>query len=28
VLQRRYDPKTNSVVEQYGPTQIPYDVNA
>ena len=28
VLQRRYDPKTNSVVEQYGPTQIPYEVVA
>jgi predicted metal-dependent enzyme (double-stranded beta helix superfamily) len=28
VLQRRYDPKTNSVVEQYGPTQIPYEVTA
>jgi hypothetical protein len=28
VLQRRYDPKTKTVVEQYGPTQIPYDVVA
>src|SRR3954471_12190560 len=28
VLQRRYDPKTNGVVEQYGPTQIPYEVMA
>ncbi len=26
VLQRRYDPKARTVVEQYGPTQIPYDV--
>ena len=26
VLQRRYDPKANTVVEQYGPTQIPYNV--
>src|SRR4029450_10589199 len=26
VLQRRYDPKANTVVEQYAPTQIPYDV--
>ena len=25
VLQRRYDPKANTVVEQYGPTQIPYN---
>jgi len=28
VLQRRYDPKAKTVVEQYGPTQIPYDVVA
>src|SRR4051812_25520578 len=28
VLQRRYDPKAKTVVEQYGPTQIPYDVLA
>ena len=28
VLQRRYDPKAKTVVEQYGPTQIPYDVRA
>ena len=28
VLQRRYDPKTKTVVEQYGPTQIPFDVVA
>ena len=28
VLQRRYDPKARTVVEQYGPTQIPYDVVA
>jgi predicted metal-dependent enzyme (double-stranded beta helix superfamily) len=28
VLQRRYDPKTNSVAEQYGPTQVPYDLVA
>lgn len=26
VLQRRYDPKVNTVVEQYGPTQIPFEV--
>ncbi len=26
VLQRRYDPKAKTVIEQYGPTQIPYDV--
>src|SRR5438309_3298321 len=24
VLQRRYDPNTNVVTEQYGPTQVPY----
>lgn len=28
VLQNRYDRDTNSVVEQYGPTQIPYDLSA
>ena len=28
VLQRRYDPKAKTVVEQYGPTQIPYEVVA
>jgi predicted metal-dependent enzyme (double-stranded beta helix superfamily) len=28
VLQRRYDPEAKTVVEQYGPTQIPYDVRA
>jgi predicted metal-dependent enzyme (double-stranded beta helix superfamily) len=28
VLQRRYDPAARTVVEQYGPTQIPYDVRA
>jgi predicted metal-dependent enzyme (double-stranded beta helix superfamily) len=28
ILQRRYDPKTNTVVEQYGPTQIPFEVVA
>jgi predicted metal-dependent enzyme (double-stranded beta helix superfamily) len=26
VLQHRYDRETNSVVEQYGPTQIPYEL--
>jgi predicted metal-dependent enzyme (double-stranded beta helix superfamily) len=26
VLQRRYDMKAKTVVEQYGPTQIPYEV--
>jgi predicted metal-dependent enzyme (double-stranded beta helix superfamily) len=26
VLQHRYDRDTNTVVEQYGPTQIPYDL--
>src|SRR5580704_13962075 len=26
VLQRTYDPKSKTVVEQYGPTQIPYDL--
>lgn len=28
VLQRRYDPKAKTVIEQYGPTQIPYEVLA
>jgi predicted metal-dependent enzyme (double-stranded beta helix superfamily) len=28
VLQRRYDPKAKTVIEQYGPTQIPYEVVA
>ena len=28
VLQHRYDPKANSVVEQWGPTQIPYELSA
>jgi predicted metal-dependent enzyme (double-stranded beta helix superfamily) len=28
VLQRRYDPKTNAVTEQYGPTQVPYELVA
>jgi predicted metal-dependent enzyme (double-stranded beta helix superfamily) len=28
VLQRRYDPAARTVVEQYGPAQIPYDVRA
>ena len=26
VLQHMYDPKSKTVVEQYGPTQIPYDL--
>jgi predicted metal-dependent enzyme (double-stranded beta helix superfamily) len=26
VLQHMYDPKSSTVVEQYGPTQIPYDL--
>jgi predicted metal-dependent enzyme (double-stranded beta helix superfamily) len=26
VLQHMYDPKAHTVVEQYGPTQIPYDL--
>jgi 3-mercaptopropionate dioxygenase len=26
ILQRTYDRKANTVVEQYGPTQIPYDL--
>jgi predicted metal-dependent enzyme (double-stranded beta helix superfamily) len=28
VLQRRYDPAKKSVVEQFGPTQVPYDLVA
>jgi predicted metal-dependent enzyme (double-stranded beta helix superfamily) len=28
VLQRNYDPKTNTVTERYGPTQIPYELVA
>jgi predicted metal-dependent enzyme (double-stranded beta helix superfamily) len=28
VLQRRYDPKANAVTEQYGPTQVPYELVA
>jgi predicted metal-dependent enzyme (double-stranded beta helix superfamily) len=28
VLQRRYDPKAKTVVEQYGPTQVPFDLSA
>ena len=28
VLQHRYDRDTNAVVEQYGPTQIPYELTA
>ena len=26
VLQRQFDPKKNTVIEQYGPTQIPFEV--
>jgi hypothetical protein len=26
VLQGRYDPKTNSRTEGYGPTQVPYEL--
>jgi hypothetical protein len=26
VLQHQYDRTTNTVVERYGPTQIPYDL--
>lgn len=26
VLQHRYDRQANTVVEQYGPTQIPYEL--
>jgi predicted metal-dependent enzyme (double-stranded beta helix superfamily) len=26
ILQRTYDRKANTVIEQYGPTQIPYDL--
>ena len=28
VLQHTYDPKKNTVIERYGPTQIPYDLVA
>src|SRR3954465_14163177 len=28
VLQRRYDPTTNTVTEQYGPTQVPFELLA
>jgi len=28
ILQRRYDPEAKTVVEQYGPTQIPFEVVA
>ena len=28
VLQRRYDPKAKTVTEQYGPTQVPYELVA
>ena len=28
VLQHRYDPTANTVVEQWGPTQIPYELGA
>ena len=28
VLQRRYDPKAKTVVEQYGPMQVPYELVA
>jgi len=28
VLQKGFDPKTNTVVERFGPTQIPYDLTA
>ena len=28
LLQRRYDPKANTVIEQYGPTQVPYELVA
>jgi predicted metal-dependent enzyme (double-stranded beta helix superfamily) len=28
VLQRRYDPKANTVIERYGPTQVPYELVA
>jgi hypothetical protein len=26
VKQRRYDPKANTVTEQFGPTQVPYEL--
>jgi predicted metal-dependent enzyme (double-stranded beta helix superfamily) len=28
VLQRTYDPKANTVIERYGPTQVPYELVA
>lgn len=28
VLQKGFDPKTNTVTERYGPTQIPYELSA
>jgi predicted metal-dependent enzyme (double-stranded beta helix superfamily) len=28
VLQNGYDPKTNSVIQRYGPTQVPYELEA
>jgi predicted metal-dependent enzyme (double-stranded beta helix superfamily) len=28
VKQRRYDPKANTVTEQFGPTQVPYELGA
>jgi len=28
VLQRRYDPKAKTVIERYGPTQVPYELVA
>jgi len=28
VLQRTYEPKANTVIERYGPTQIPYELTA
>ena len=28
VLQRRYDPKSKTVIERYGPTQVPYELVA
>ena len=28
VLQRRYDPVANTVTEQYGPTQVPFELLA
>jgi hypothetical protein len=26
VLQNGYDPKTNKVIQRYGPTQVPYEL--